>query len=165
MLHRVGHRLLCAHCLTAVRQRADGSLPPLRLTEDPDLKALYRLDRHLAGAGIIAKALFFLFFFWWASRSPTGSAALRGALAADMLTFFVFSLTDWNFRGFQIRSGAAFEFLLVMLYLNREPLFRISADPVDNALVMLFFLLFAVLKTGVWGAQHAMEVTGVKERV
>lgn len=161
-LHRIGHRLLCRSCFIALRKAPEEGAPvaPLLPTE---VRSLERLTAGLAYAGLIAKAGVFVLFFLWAARSPTGAAALQGAVIADVFTWVLFSLLEWHFRGFQIRVGAVFEAALLLFYTLRGEIFDIPTTVEGPAVAFLFFLLFASVKMGVWAAELALEVSGVKE--
>ena len=162
-LHRVGHRLLCRLCFKALKRRESGELgPPIAMSE---LQSMRRMQVVLTSAGLAIKGLTYAFFFWWASGSEIGAAALEGLFSADIFTFLIFCLLEWQFHGFRIRLGGAFELVLVLIYLNRHSLFKISEDPERMAVTMLSFLLVVIVKAGIWAAEHAVEVSGVKEPV
>ena len=115
-------------------------------------------------AGLAFKTALFVPVFLWARHSATGAAALRGAVAADVFTWIAFSMLEWPFRRLRVTAGAAFEILLVALYWNRGELFDITTDSMEStALSALFFFGVIFLKAGVWGAEHALEISGVRE--
>jgi hypothetical protein len=113
--------------------------------------------------GLLARTALFVPLFLWAAASDTGAAALEGAVAGDLFGWAILSLLLWPFRRLQVGAGALFELVLVALYLQRETLFEITADAQATAVSVLCF--FAVLfgKTGLWAAEHVLEITGVKE--
>jgi len=160
-LHRVGHRLMCRPCFKAKKRRDSGELGPP--TGSSELQRLERFSVVLTSTGLAAKAFLYALCFWWANSSEIGAAALEGLFSADIFTFLVFCLLEWQFRGFQIKLGAAFELVLVSMYLNRHSLFDIPEDTERMAVTMLFFLLVCVVKCGIWAAHNAIEVSGVKE--
>ena len=127
------------------------------------MEALNRLTRTLAFTGILAKSAFFFLLFLWARDSEIGSAALRGAVWAAVFTWIVFSFVEYQFRRFQVTLGVVFEIALIILYFNRGAWFDISTETVAFAMSGLWFMLFTVVKAGVWGAELTLEVTGVKE--
>ena len=127
------------------------------------MEALNRLTRTLAFTGVLAKSALFFLLFLWARNSEVGSAALRGAVWADVFTWLVFSFVEYQFRRFQVTLGVVFEIVLIVLYFNRGAWFDISTETVAFAMSGLFFMLFTVVKAGVWGAELTLEVTGVKE--
>ena len=164
-LHRVGHRLLCPICLTALDQIEEGEPGPGTLEVARRMAGLHRLADGLATGGLVFKALVFALLLWWAATSPIGAAALQGALGADILTWLLFSITRWHARGLRVTPGAVFEVVLIIVYLKRGDLFAITHDPVSGGLTLLFFIFFAVVKCAVWGAQQAIGSTGVVESV
>ena len=127
------------------------------------MEGFHRLADVMATGGLVFKALVFVMLLWWAANSPTGAAALQGALGADIVTWLLFSVVRWQTRGLRVTLGAIFEVVLILIYLNRGDLFAITNDPVSGGLTLLFFIFFAVVKCAVWGAQQAVESTGVVE--
>jgi hypothetical protein len=113
--------------------------------------------------GLLAKTLLFLPLFVWAAASDTGVAALKGAVGGDLFGWAVLSLLLCPFRRAQVGVGAFFELVLVALYLEREALFEISSDVEATAVSVLFFFGVLFAKTGLWAADHILEITGVKE--
>lgn len=113
--------------------------------------------------GLALKTLVFVPFFVWARHSDLGAAALRGLVGADVLAWLLFGLLEWPFRRFQVTAGGVFELVLIVLYLNRGPLFEITSNMESTALSALFFFGFLTLKAGIWSAEHILEVTGVRE--
>jgi hypothetical protein len=109
------------------------------------------------------RALLFLPLFLWAQASQTGAGALKGAVGGDVFAWAVLSVLLWPFRRAQVGAGAVVELVLVGLYLQREALFEISADVETTAISVGFFFGVLLVKTGVWAADHILEVTGVKE--
>ena len=161
-LVRVGHRLLCPSCLTSLvwRETGEGTPPPpLKLL---DLGPLQHLGAVFLFAGLAAKAALYVYFFLWAAKTPTGDAALRGVVFGDLFTWIVFSAADLHFRRTQITITAIFEFVLLILFLNREALLSIPESPVAMAATMGFFFGFVVVKVTVWGAQRAGHGNDVK---
>jgi hypothetical protein len=156
-LHRLGNRLLCAACFSAI-QRAR--------PEPADVRALqqgYRRTILATSGALLAKTLLFLPLFLWARGSDTGAAALRGAVGGDLFGWAALSLVLWPFRRVQVGAGAVFELVLVVLYLQRTTLFEITADIEATAVSVLFFFAVLFAKTGLWAADHILEITGVKE--
>ncbi len=162
-LHRVGHRLICRSCFTARKKATFGPEGPAPLLESEELQSLRRLDRRLTTAWLVAKALFYCLLFWWAHATPVGAAVLQGCISADILTWILFSLLEWEYRGLQVTIGGMFEVVLVMIYLGRDSLFDMSAVPEEMAMTMLSFLACGSVKGFFWGAEHMLQVTGVKE--
>lgn len=162
-LHRVGNRLLCPSCLSALSR--DSANRGVGGDEGVALGLRDGLRRALfaTGAGVFLRALLFLPLVLWARGSATGAAALQGAIGGDLFGWAVLSFLLWPLRRAQVGIGAFVELLLVGLYLQRETLFEISADTETTAISVLFF--FAVLcgKTGAWAVDHILEITGVKE--
>jgi hypothetical protein len=115
------------------------------------------------GLGVVFRTLLFLPLFVWARASETGAGALKGAVGGDLFAWAVLSLLLWPFRRAQVGAGAIVELALVGLYLQREALFEISADVETTAVSAGFFFGVLLLKTGIWAADHILEVTGVKE--
>jgi len=114
--------------------------------------------------GLAIKTALFVPFFVWARHSDTGAAALRGAVAADVFSWIVFSFLEWPFRRFRVTVGAAFEMLLVVLYWNRGGLFDITARSMEStAFSALFFFGVLFLKSGAWAGEQALEISGVQE--
>ena len=113
-------------------------------------------------AGLAAKAAIYVYFFCWAAETPTGDAALRGVVFGDLFTWIVFSALDLRHRRTHITITAIFEFVLLILFLNREAFLSIPASPIAMAATMGFFFGFVVVKVAVWGAQRAVHGGGVK---
>lgn len=157
-LHRVGNRLLCPTCLS---RRAEQAGHPANCEEDPRA----RLRRSLAavGTGVALRALLFLPLFLWARTSETGAGALKGAVGGDVVGWVLLSILLWPIRRAQVGVGAIFELVLVGLYVQRETLFEISADIETTAISVLFFFGVFFGKTGLWAADHILEISGVKE--
>jgi len=128
-----------------------------------DARALLRRSLQAVGAGVVFRALLFLPLFLWARASETGAAALKGAVGGDLLGWALLSVALWPFRRAQVGVGAVVELVLVGLYLQRETLFEISADIETTAISVLFFFAVLFAKTGIWAADHILEITGVKE--
>ncbi len=156
-LHRVGNRLLCTTCLSALerpvpnREGAQGAQGLLRHTLLP------------LGAGILVRTVLFLPLFLWARQSGTGGAALKGAVGGDVFGWAVLSVFLRPLRPAQVKVTALVELALVGLYLKRETLFEITADIETTAVSVLFFFGVLFVKTGIWAADHILEITGVKE--
>jgi hypothetical protein len=149
--------------LTTLRQRESGeyTAPPLVPLENAE--SLQRLEAGLAFGGLVGRAVLYLVLFLWAAGSPTGAAVLQGLVIADVLTWAVMSVFDWQFRGLQVTVGGISQFVLVLIYLNRESLFEISTDAESMGITMLSFLLFAIVKSALWGGDRLLEATGIKE--
>ena len=75
----------------------------------------------------------------------------------------MFSFLDLQFRRFQIGVGAIFEAAVLFLFVQRGALLAIPAAPEAMVVTLGFFFLYMLGKSAVWGAQRAIEVTGVKE--
>jgi len=145
---RVAHLPLCQHCVEriAARRRPPGELQP---------SAAERWSLVLAYGGLLLHALFYALMFWWASRSDTGSAALQGVVAADVLSFLGLGAFKIVFDGLEITVDGMFQFVLVVLFLNRDALFSIDKDAEFAGTSFLFFLAFVAVRLGVWGAEQA----------
>ncbi len=128
-----------------------------------DARSLLRRSLAAVGFGVVFRTLLFLPLFLWARASETGAGALKGAVGGDLFGWAVLSVLLWPFRRAQIGAAAIVELVLVGLYLRRETLFEITGDIETTAISVLFFLGVIFLKTGVWAADHILEVTGVKE--
>ena len=111
----------------------------------------------LAYGGLFARTILYALLFWWASRSEVGAAALQGSVAADIITFLILGAFRSAFDGFTITVDSAFEFALVILYLSRRLLFDISDDIAFAGISLLFFLAFASVRLGIWGAGQSEE--------
>jgi len=162
-LHRVAHRLFCRRCLIALRRGATPPAPPRDPSSGPDWAALRRWNALLGISGILAKSGFYLALFLWARGGGTGAAALHGFVAADIVTWIAFSVLEWDVRGFQIGIGAGFQLLVAVLYLARGEIFGAAEGAVEAGLSVLFFILFAAVKSAVWAAELVLESTGIKE--
>jgi len=162
MLHRLGNRLLCGRCFNAIRNAPTGAADPGPVAPE-DLRGLLKQTLLVAFGAVAGKAVFFLPLFFWARASEIGAGALRGAVAADIFSWIVFSLLDWPFRRVHVGLGGLFELALIVLYLNREPLFEIAGGAQTTALSLVFFFLVLFGKTALWTAERTLEVTGVKE--
>lgn len=164
-LHRLGNRLLCPTCFSARTKNAAyraGAGPGL--AEDREVtRSLLRRSLAAVGVGVILRTLLFLPLFLWARTSEVGAGALKGAVGGDVFGWLVLSVLLWPFRRAQVGAGAIVEIVLVCLYLQREALFEISADVETTAISVGFFFGVFLLKTGVWAANHILEVSGVKE--
>jgi hypothetical protein len=75
----------------------------------------------------------------------------------------VFSVIEWQYRGFQVCAGFVFEIVLVMLYLSRQSFFGVQDSTEGVAMAILFFMLFACVKASLYAMEHVLEITGVKE--
>jgi len=164
-LHRVGNRLLCPTCFSGRLRQAghpEGA-PGAPLIEAEDARSLLRRSFAAVGVGVVFRALLFLPLFLWAQASETGAGALKGAVGGDLFGWAVLSVLLWPFRRAQVGAGALVELVLVGLYLQRETLFEITSDIETTAISVLFFFGVLIVKTGVWAADHILEITGVKE--
>jgi hypothetical protein len=130
---------------------------------DEDLRAHRRLTAALTWSGLLAKAFVYVPLFVWAGASDTGAAALQGVVGADVFTWVVLTFLEWQHRRLQVKAGFVFEGILVFVYLNRGSLLDISTSAESTAVAMLFFLLFVVVKSGIWGVEHVLHVSGVTE--
>ena len=128
-----------------------------------DLAGMLKQNLLLTFRAVAGKTVFFVPLFLWAHHSDIGSAALRGAVGADIFTWIVLSLIDWPFRRLQVSVGLVFEIVLIVIYLNRGPLFDIDGDIETIALSMLFFLLVMIGKTVLWTAERVLDINGVTE--
>ena len=162
-LQRVGHRLLCGSCFNSELWRETGEGAPPPPLKPLDLKSLRRLSAVLLLLGLAAKAAVFIGFFLWASESAVGDAALRGVVCGDLFTWIIFSALDFHFRKLRITVGAVFEIVLLMVFLNREALLSVPTAPAAMAMTVGAFFGFVLLKSAVWGAEHAIQASGVKE--
>jgi len=164
-LHRVGNRLLCPSCFSAEAEAAGqpGGSGGIAGAGPEDARTILRRSFAAIGAGVVLRALLFLPLFLWARGSGTGAAALKGAVGGDLFGWAVLSVLLWPFRRAHVGAGALLELLLVGLYLQRDTLFEISADVEITAISVLFFFGVLFLKTGLWAADHVLEITGVKE--
>ena len=133
------------------------------MVESAELASLRKIDFTLTYLGLGAKAAGYFLLFLWARDSEMGAGALDGIVAADVFTWIVFSLIEWQFRGFQVCAGLVFEIILVVLYVSRQPIFGVQDSPEGVAMAILFFMLFASVKTSLYAMEHVLEVTGVKE--
>jgi hypothetical protein len=157
-LHRVGNRLLCPICFSG---RAHPGGTDASGAEDP--RSLLRRSLASLGAGLALRAVLFVPLFLWARASDTGAAALKGAVGGDLFGWAVLTVFLRPFRRARFGLGALVELVLVGLYLQRETLFEISASGDATAISMLLFFLVFFAKTGIWAADHILEITGVKE--
>ena len=153
-LHRVGNRLLCPSCLSALA----GAVPNREET-----RGILSHPFVSATAGVLLRTLFFLPLFLWARESETGAAALKGAVGGDLFGWAVLSLLLRPLRKVRIGTGAVVEAILVGLYLERETLFEITKDTETTAISALFFFGVLFAKTGLRVADFVLEITGVKE--
>jgi hypothetical protein len=162
----VGNRLVCPTCFRRLTE-APVSRPAAgesALAGGGDLRDLFRRTVLVTFAAIAGKTLLYVPLFLWARTGDVGAAALRGAVAADVFTWILFSVLEWPFRrGFQLTAGAVFEFVLVVLYLHRESFFEISGSIDSTAMSVVFFFMVLFGKTGLWCAERVLEFTGVKE--
>lgn len=165
-LHRLGNRLLCPACFSALTRPAARTAPG---TDDAsrsgtqDARALVARTLAVTGAGLLGKAVVFLPLFFWARASDTGAAALRGAVGGDVLGWAILSLFQWPFRRAQVGAGAIFEVVLVALYLQRTELFEITSDLDATAMSVLFFFFFLLGKAVVWAVERLLDISGVTE--
>ncbi|MHC4224486.1 MAG: hypothetical protein ACYSX0_07445 [Planctomycetota bacterium] len=130
---------------------------------DEDLRSHRRLTAALTWSGLLVKTFVYVPLFVWAAASDTGAAALRGVVAADVFTWVVLTFLEWQHRRLKVKAGFVFEGILVLVYLNRDSLLDISTSAESTAVAMLFFLLFVVVKSGIWGVEHVLQVSGVTE--
>jgi hypothetical protein len=152
---------LCGQCLGRLRSREAGEpsgLVPL------DLSGLETFSRRAAYLGLVLKGAVFVALLLWARKSPTGDAALAGVVVADVFTWLVLGALDWHYGRVPFTWSTLFEMLVLLLFLNRRALFDVPEAPEMFAVSAGFFFLHALLKTGVWAAEVAVETTGVKER-
>ncbi len=131
--------------------------------ESAELASLRRIDFTLTYLGLGAKAAGYLLLFWWARNSEIGAGALDGIVAADIFTWIIFSGIEWQYRGFQVCAGLVFEIVLVVVYLSRQSLFGVQDSAEGVAVAILFFMLFATVKTCLYAMEHVLEVSGLKE--
>ena len=151
---RVASLEVCRRCVErlAARRMRDRSVRPLD-TE--------RWSLILAYGGLIARTACYGLLFWWASKSAVGDAALQGAVAADILTFFILGAFRIPFDGIAVTVDNAFEFVLIVVYLSRHAMFDVPQDATFAGTSLLFFLAFAAVRLGIWGAGQAEDtVTG-----
>lgn len=163
-LHRLGNRLLCPPCLSAIQGAASNREGAGSEGDIPGSRALLRAVFTALGAGILLRGILFLPLFLWARGSETGAAALKGAVGGDLFGWALLSLLLRPVRRGRIGAGALVELALVGLYLKREALFEITADIETTAISVLFFFGVLFAKTGFWAADHVLDITGVKER-
>ena len=133
------------------------------MVESSELASLRKVDVTLTYLGLGAKTVGYLLLFSWARNSEMGAGALDGIVAADVFTWFIFSFIEWQYRGFQVCVGLVFEIVLVLVYLSRQSLFGVQDSPEGVAMAILFFMLFACVKTSLYAMEHVLEITGVKE--
>jgi hypothetical protein len=164
-LHRLGNRLLCPTCFNALEESGKaGGIPDSTAIVGPDdARSLLRQSLAAVGAGVLFRTLLFLPLFLWARASDTGAGALKGAVGGDLFGWAVLSVLLWPFRRTQVGLGAIVQLVLIGLYLQRETLFEITSDTETTAISVLFFFGVLLLKTGLWSANHILEITGVTE--
>ncbi|MHC4960298.1 MAG: hypothetical protein ACYTGN_18260 [Planctomycetota bacterium] len=152
---------MCGQCLERIRSREAGEpsgLIPL------DHSGLETFSRRAAYAGMVLKGAVLIALLLWARRSPAGDAALAGVVIADLFTWAALGALDWYYGRVLFTWSALFEVLVLLLFLNRRALFDVPEAPEMFAVSAGFFFLHALVKTGVWAAETAIETTGVKER-
>jgi len=113
--------------------------------------------------GLVLRALAWGALFFWAMRGPTGAAVLEGAVLAEVLTWIVFRFLRWQFLGLRLDAETAVEFAVVVLFLNRGWLLSIDDSAEAFAVTALAFLFVVLLKTVVWGIEHALTLAGARE--
>jgi len=147
---RVAHFELCRRCVEKLAARREALAPIRPITVE-------RWSLVLAYGGLFVRTAFYALLFWWASRSEIGASALQGSVAADVLTFLILGAFRSAFDGLTITVDSAFEFALVILYLSRRLLFEIGENASFAGTSLLFFLAFAAVRLGIWGAGQADE--------
>ncbi len=153
---RIAHRPLCRRAVEGLAdRRADAPLPPsIREARAPTWD---RWSLLLAYGGLIARTFFYLLLFAWASHYTIGAAALQGAVAADVITWFVLGAFRIPFEGLEVTVDGIFELALIVFYLNRDSFFSIAGN-VEFAGVSFFaFLLFAAVRLAIWGTESTMD--------
>jgi hypothetical protein len=163
MLRRVGNRLLCRRCFTAIQRAGKDEPGPGTAAQIAETRSWTRVTHTSAIVSVVAKGVIFFLFFLWARSSEVGAGALRGAVGADLFTWAVFSLMEFPFRRFRFTLGAAFEVALLVFYLNRGAWLEITTDLEATAVSVLFFFLVLFAKVGYWAAERTLEVSGVSE--
>jgi hypothetical protein len=164
MLRRVGNRLLCRRCFTAIRRAGKRESDAAEVAKTTEARSWTGVTHTSAIVSVVAKGVIFFLFFLWARASEIGAGALRGAVGADLFTWAVFSLMEFPFRRFRFTLGAVFEVALLVFYTNRGAWLEITTDLEATALSVLFFFLVLFVKVGVWAAERTLEVSGVSER-
>ena len=147
---RVAHLGLCRRCIEKLGARRQALAPTRPLNAE-------RWSLALAYSGLIVRTGVYVLLFWWASRGEAGAAALQGAVAADILTFLILGAIRMAFDGVSVTVDAAFEFMLIVLYLSRHMLFDIRDNASHAGVALIFFLAFASVRLGVWGAGQAED--------
>lgn len=151
---RVANLRFCRQCVQKLVDR--------QRTEQLATPASERWALVLAYAGLAFRTLVYGLLFWWASRSETGAAALQGAVAADVITFLILGAFRIPFHGLELTVDTVFEFALIVFYLSRRALFDISEAAEFAGVSLLFFLGFAAVRLGIWGAEQSTEsVSGI----
>ena len=153
---RISHRPLCRRAVEGLAERrADAPLTPS--IRDARAPTWDRWSLLLAYGGLIARTFFYLLLFVWATHYTVGAAALQGAVAADVITWFVLGAFRIPFEGLELTVDGVFELALIVFFLNRGSLFSIAGN-VEFAGVSFFaFLLFAAVRLAVWGTETAMD--------
>ncbi len=162
-LHAVGRRAMCRPCFLSLRRGPRTPEPTRKSIAFVEQRSLGRLDLVLTAVAIAAKAGLFVALFAWANASPLGEATLHGVVAADLLTWILFTFLDWPFRPLQIGLGLGFELVLLVVYLAQFQAFDMPQDAEAAGIGLLAALLYVGVKTAIWGAETAMELSGVKE--
>ncbi|MHC4163049.1 MAG: hypothetical protein ACYSUM_13045 [Planctomycetota bacterium] len=162
-LCRVGNRLVCPTCFRRLKEAPVSPPATGSALAGGDLHDLFRRTVLVTFAALAGKTLLYVPLFLWARHGDVGAAALRGAVAADVFTWILFSVLEWPFRRVQVTAGAVFELVLVVIYLYRDWFFEITSSIDSTAMSVVFFFMVLFGKTGLWCAERVLEFTGVKE--
>ena len=156
---RIAHRPLCRRAVEGLAQRRapEPLTPGLRAARAP---AWERWSLVLAYGGLVARTLFYLLLFVWAAHSNFGAAALQGVVAADVITWTLLGAARIPFDGLELTVDGVFEFALIVLYLNRDALFRMDGDVEFAGISFLAFLGFASTRLVIWATENAVGAVG-----
>ena len=152
---------MCRSCFIALSRPGPNPGPGLEQLHEDERSALSNIDRLRGWSGVFAKSLLLAPFFLWARDSETGAAALQGVIGGDMVTWMLLSLLEWPQRGFQVRLGAIFQIVLLVIFWNRGSLLDVSANANSTSVTAMAFLGVVLLKATAWGAQHSVESSGL----
>jgi len=149
---------LCPRCFKAIQSSPNGAADSGPGHDEGEFQQYLRSTVVRACAGIAGRTVIFVALFIWAASSALGAAALKGAVAADILAWISLSFLAWPFERVRLTAGVVFEGVLIALYLQREALFHISDDLESTGVSAFVFFTFLSGRAAVFLVRQSLEI-------